>query len=87
MEKKVKTIEDVFLDKLISVVDENIEKTEDYKNGFLKHIILWSFRESKGKKNPGKSRNIRKTRNFSGFSVLTLALMVIERSFSIREEC
>ena len=29
--KKVKTIEDVFLDKLISVVDENIEKTEDYK--------------------------------------------------------
>ncbi len=28
--KKVKTIEDVFLDKLISVVDENIEKTEDY---------------------------------------------------------
>lgn len=29
--EKVKTIEDVFLDKLISVVDENIEKTEDYK--------------------------------------------------------
>ena len=28
--EKVKTIEDVFLDKLISVVDENIEKTEDY---------------------------------------------------------
>ena len=29
--EKVKTIEDVFLDRLISVVDENIEKTEDYK--------------------------------------------------------
>lgn len=29
--EKVKTIEDVFLDKLISVIDENIEKTEDYK--------------------------------------------------------
>ena len=29
--EKVKTIEDVFLDNLISVVDENIEKTEDYK--------------------------------------------------------
>ena len=28
--EKVKTIEDVFIDKLISVVDENIEKTEDY---------------------------------------------------------
>lgn len=28
--EKVKTIEDIFLDKLISVVDENIEKTEDY---------------------------------------------------------
>lgn len=28
--EKVKTIEDVFLDRLISVVDENIEKTEDY---------------------------------------------------------
>lgn len=29
--KKVKTIEDVFLDNLVSVIDENIEKTEDYK--------------------------------------------------------
>lgn len=29
--EKIKTIEDVFLDNLISVVDENIEKTEDYK--------------------------------------------------------
>lgn len=28
--EKVKTIEDVFLDRLISVIDENIEKTEDY---------------------------------------------------------
>ena len=28
--KKVKTIEDVFLDNLVSVIDENIEKTEDY---------------------------------------------------------
>lgn len=28
--EKVKTIEDVFLDNLVSVVDENIEKTEDY---------------------------------------------------------
>lgn len=29
--EKVKTVEDVFLDNLVSVVDENIEKTEDYK--------------------------------------------------------
>lgn len=39
--KKVKTIEDVFLDKLISVVDENIEKTEDYEKRISEeyHII------------------------------------------------
>lgn len=30
-EGEEKIIEDVFLDNLISVVDENIEKTEDYK--------------------------------------------------------
>lgn len=29
--EKIKTIEDVFLDNLVSVIDENIEKTEDYK--------------------------------------------------------
>lgn len=52
--EKVKTIEDVFLDRLISVVDENIEKRKTIKNGFLKHIILWSFRESKGKRILGK---------------------------------
>lgn len=55
-------------------------------SGFLKHIILWSFRESKGKRILRKV-GISEKPNFSGFSVLTLALMVIERSFSIREEC
>lgn len=29
--KKVKTIEDVFLDNLVSVIDENVEKTDGYE--------------------------------------------------------
>ena len=63
-----------------------LKKRKTIKNGFLKHIILWSFRESKGKRILGKV-GISEKPKFSGFSVLTLALMVIERSFSIREEC
>ena len=41
----MKTIEDVFLDKLISVVDENIEKTEDYKKRISEtyHIMAVSY--------------------------------------------
>ena len=41
--KKVKTIEDVFLDKLISVVDENIEKTEDYKKRISETYRIMEF--------------------------------------------
>lgn len=39
--KKVKTIEDVFLDNLVSVIDENVEKTEDYEKRISEeyHII------------------------------------------------
>ena len=29
--ENVKTVENIYFDKLISVIDENIEKTEDYK--------------------------------------------------------
>ena len=41
--EKVKTIEDVFLDKLISVVDENIEKTEDYKKRISETYHIMEF--------------------------------------------
>lgn len=39
--EKIKTIEDVFLDNLVSVIDENIEKTEDYEKRISEeyHII------------------------------------------------
>lgn len=29
--EKIKTIEDVYVDMLVDVIDENVEKTEDYK--------------------------------------------------------
>ena len=41
--EKVKTIEDVFIDKLISVVDENIEKTEDYKKRISETYHIMEF--------------------------------------------
>ena len=39
--EKIKTIEDVFLDNLVSVIDENVEKTEDYEKRISEeyHII------------------------------------------------
>lgn len=41
--EKVKTIEDVFLDKLISVIDENIEKTEDYGKRIYETYHIMEF--------------------------------------------
>lgn len=41
--EKIKTIEDVFLDNLISVVDENIEKTEDYKKRISETYRIMEF--------------------------------------------
>lgn len=39
--EKIKTIEDVYLDNLVSVIDENVEKTEDYEKRISEeyHII------------------------------------------------
>lgn len=41
--KKVKTIEDVFLDNLVSVIDENIEKTEDYGKRISETYSIMEF--------------------------------------------
>lgn len=35
-----KIIEDVYFDMLVSIIDENVEKTDDYEKGFLIHTIL-----------------------------------------------
>lgn len=39
-EGEEKIIEDVYVDMLVSVIDENVEKRKTMKNGFLKNIIL-----------------------------------------------
>lgn len=42
-EEKVKTIEDVYLDNLISVIDENIEKTDDYEKRISETYNILKF--------------------------------------------
>ena len=41
--EKIKTIEDVFLDNLVSVIDESIEKTEDYKKRISETYRIMGF--------------------------------------------
>lgn len=42
-EEKVKTIEDVYLDNLISVIDENVEKTDDYEKRISETYNILKF--------------------------------------------
>lgn len=42
-EELVKTVEDVYLDNLISVIDENVEKTDDYEKRISETYKIFRF--------------------------------------------